>query len=181
MYCFLLWHETNYLVWWFESHIFPFFCSNIIFCVFIHFLYIFNYPTPVASAVLSRKPFPSFLKCSDTLYTISFAFEVKSFEEALSVMSYVQIYKTDWTLSLPIQVNGLLLIHEIKEMARETQCFTLPCHSTQGRHDFTNIIIEKEICWGSTQRISDRKQCSLTRVTPRPSHHCRKTKSYWIL
>jgi len=26
---------------------------------------------------------------------VSFAFEVKSFEEALSVMSYVQIYKTD--------------------------------------------------------------------------------------
>jgi len=40
----------------------------------------------------------------------------------------------------------LLLIHEINEIARATQCFTLPCHSTQGRFDFTNIIIEKEIC-----------------------------------
>ena len=50
------------------------------------------------------------------------------------------------TLSLPIHVNGLLLILEINEIARETQCFTLPCHSTQGRFDFTNIIIEKEIC-----------------------------------
>ena len=65
-------------------------------------------------------------------------------------MSNVQIYKTDWTLSLPIHVNGLLfkLVHEINEIqiARETKCFTLPCHSTQGRLDFTNIIIEKEIC-----------------------------------
>jgi len=49
------------------------------------------------------------------------------------------------TLSLPIHVNCLFLIYEINEIARETQCFTLPCHSTKCRLDFTNIIIEKDL------------------------------------
>jgi len=95
---------------------------------------------------------------------------VKSFEEALSVMYNVQVYKTNWTLSLPIHVNGLLLIHEVNERAQKTQCFTLPCHSTQGRFDFTNIIFEiKHLCRGSNPRFSDRRQCWLT---PRPGRHC---------
>jgi len=87
----------------------------------------------------------------------------------LPVMSNVQIYKTDWTLSLLIHVNGLLLIPEINEIAPKTQCLTLLCHLTQGWFDFTNIIIEKEIRWGSNPRLSDRKQCPLT---PWPSRHC---------
>ena len=37
------------------------------------------------------------------------------------------------------------MISLINEIAQETQCFTLPSHSTHGRFDFTNIIIEKEI------------------------------------
>jgi len=133
---------------------------SIIFFLFKYYLFIF---------CVFFVYFLSFLKCSDTLYTISFAFDVKSFEEALSVVSNVQTYKTDWTLSLPIHVNGVLLINEINEIAQKTQCFTLPCHSIQCRFDFTNIIIKKEICCGSNPRLSDSKQCSLT---PRPSRYC---------
>ena len=54
-------------------------------------------PTPVAYAVLSRNPLPSFLKCSETLYTISLALEVKSFDEAVSVMSNEQVNKIKFT------------------------------------------------------------------------------------
>jgi len=129
-------------------------------CVILYFLYmyLFNYILILFNNTTELKQ-----------YTLSFAFEVKSFEESLSVMSNVELYNTDWTLSLPIHVNGLLLIHKINEIARETQCFTLPCNSTQSRFDFTNIIIEEEICWGSNHGLSDRKQCFLT---TRPNRHC---------
>jgi len=123
--------------------------------------------------------FPFFLFKYIVLFVLFFIFYiVKSVEEALSVMFNAQIYNTDWTLSLPLHVNGSLLIHEINEIAQETKCFTWPCHSTKCRFDFTNIIIEKEICWGSNSRLLDRKQCSLTL---RPSRHCPISCSYWIL
>jgi len=41
----------------------------------------------------------------------------------------------------------------INEIARETQCFSLPCHSTQGRFDFTNIIIENKSVEARTRDI----------------------------
>jgi len=85
------------------------------------------------------------------------------------------LFESDAAESL---VNGLLLIYEINEIARETQCFTFPCHSIQGRFDFTNIIFEKEICRGWNPRLSDLKQCSLT---PRPSRHCPTTVQYNVI
>jgi len=50
------------------------------------------------------------------------------------------------TFSLPIHVNCLLLINEINEIARETQCFTLPLDLI-----LPNKIIEKEIVKARTR------------------------------
>jgi len=57
---------------------------------------------------------------------------------------------------------------EINEIARETQCFTLYCHSTQCLFDFTNIIIEKRNLL-RVEPANSGSQAMLTHPSTKPS------------
>ena len=94
--------------------------------------------TPVVSAVLSRNPFPSVLKCSETLYTIALALEVKSFDEAVSVKSNEQVNKIKFPHTCKQYTFNSRVLRNYTENS-------LPYFATLSKVDSSIPIIEKNL------------------------------------